>query len=203
MDLDGRSMFITGAGSGIGLATAASARARGARVAGTVRGAAQRRALARHAASEAIFDTDVTDAAAMDRAVADAIGLFGRLDAAVACAGVIELLASTETTDEVWAAQQRAVHAALGRDRRGRAVAGEGIQERDGDALRRGRGHRRYRFRNLALPVDGNRRREVTAAGQPADGARSGTRTRTPLRERDFESYEPTNTFISLNHSLC
>jgi NAD(P)-dependent dehydrogenase (short-subunit alcohol dehydrogenase family) len=104
MDLDGRSMFITGAGSGIGLATAAGARARGTRVAGTVRGGAQRRALARHAAPEAIFDLDVTDAAAVDRAVAGAIGLFGRLDAAVACAGVIELLASTETTDEVWAA---------------------------------------------------------------------------------------------------
>lgn len=101
-NVDGRCFFVTGAGSGIGLATVIAARALGARVAGTIHGEAQRAALAPHVEAEAIFDLDVTDAAALERAVAASIDLFGRLDGAVACAGVIVLVPSTETTDEVW-----------------------------------------------------------------------------------------------------
>ncbi len=102
MTLDGSCIFVTGAGSGIGLATAIAARAAGARVAGTIHGEKQRAALAQHLDQEAIFALDVTDAAAVEQAVAASIKLFGRLDGAVACAGVIELVPSTETTDDTW-----------------------------------------------------------------------------------------------------
>jgi len=97
-----RAVFITGAGSGIGLATAAAAASHGALVAGTVRGSAQRKALAAHADGQAIYDIDVADSAAVDQAVALAHDRFGRLDGAVACAGIIALRESTDTSDEDW-----------------------------------------------------------------------------------------------------
>jgi NAD(P)-dependent dehydrogenase (short-subunit alcohol dehydrogenase family) len=102
IDLDGTSLIITGAGSGIGLATAAAAKALGARVAGTVQGEAQRNTLAQHLDDAAIFDLDVRDSGAVDRAVQATIARFGGLDGAVGCAGIIELLATTETPDGVW-----------------------------------------------------------------------------------------------------
>ncbi len=102
IDLKGHALIISGAGSGIGLATVAGAKALGARVAGTVQGEAQRAALARHLDEAVIFDLDVRDSAAVDQAVRATIEAFGGLDGAVACAGIIELLASTETSDEVW-----------------------------------------------------------------------------------------------------
>lgn len=102
IDLKNYSLIITGAGSGIGLTTAALANSLGARVAGTVQGQAQHAALAKHLGDEAIFDLDVRDSSAIDQAVQSSIDLFGKLDGAVAGAGIIELLASTETTDDAW-----------------------------------------------------------------------------------------------------
>ncbi|MBT3535258.1 MAG: SDR family oxidoreductase, partial [Rhodospirillaceae bacterium] len=74
----------------------------GAKVAGTVRGDEQRRLLARHLDTDDIFDLDVTDAAALDGAMATTIGRFGGLDGALACAGIIALSTATETSDQVW-----------------------------------------------------------------------------------------------------
>lgn len=96
------SLIITGAGSGIGLTTAALASSLGAQVAGTVQGQAQHGALARYLDDEAIFDLDVRDSSAVDAAVQSSIDLFGKLDGAVAGAGIIELLASTQTSDDAW-----------------------------------------------------------------------------------------------------
>ncbi len=102
IDLSGYRLFITGAGSGIGLASAQGARALGARVAGTIRGDEQRQALAQFIGNEDIFDVDVTDSVALEQAMATSIARFGGLDGALACAGIIALSPSTETTDQVW-----------------------------------------------------------------------------------------------------
>ena len=102
IDLTGYRMFITGAGSGIGLASVRTARDLGARVAGTVRGDEQRRELGKHISGEDIFDLNVADSAALEQAMAGAVDRFGGLDGALACAGIIALSTSTDTTDRVW-----------------------------------------------------------------------------------------------------
>ena len=102
IDLAGYRLFVTGAGSGIGLASVQAACALGARAAATVRGAEQRDVLRRHLDDDDIFDLDVSDSGALDRAVARTSERFGGLDGALGCAGVIALCTSTETTDAVW-----------------------------------------------------------------------------------------------------
>ena len=102
IDLQGRGVFLTGAGSGIGLATASKASSLGARVAGTVQGVEQKAALADYVASDLVFDLDITDEAAVDQAVGQAISSFGKLDGAAACAGIYLASPSTDTSDEVW-----------------------------------------------------------------------------------------------------
>jgi len=103
IEFSGKRIFITGAGSGIGLATAALLHGEGAQVAGMVRGADQRAALDPFAAADLIFDLDVVDSAALDDALAQTVQTLGGLDGAVGCAGIIELLPGTETSDAVWA----------------------------------------------------------------------------------------------------
>ena len=102
IDLKDRSLFITGAGSGIGLATVKLASAMGARIAATVRGDEQRHALRDYLDGGAIHDLDVTDSAALEGAIAETIETFGGLDGALACAGILAVATSTETTDTVW-----------------------------------------------------------------------------------------------------
>ncbi len=102
IDLNGRGLFITGAGSGIGLATLRLASAMGARIAATVRGDAQRQALRDYLDDDDIHDLDVTDSAALEGAMDTAIERFGGLDGALACAGILAVATSTETTDAVW-----------------------------------------------------------------------------------------------------
>ena len=102
IDLKGRGLFITGAGSGIGLATLKLASAMGARIAATIRGDAQRQALRDYLDDDDIHDLDVTDSAALEGAMDTAIAQFGGLDGALACAGILAVATSTETTDAVW-----------------------------------------------------------------------------------------------------
>jgi NAD(P)-dependent dehydrogenase (short-subunit alcohol dehydrogenase family) len=100
--LDGRTIFVTGAGTGIGLASVVLAKSLGARVAGSVQGSEQRQALLQHIESNAIFDLDVRNAPKIEAALEKTKALFGEIDGVLASAGIIELLPSTETNDEVW-----------------------------------------------------------------------------------------------------
>lgn len=102
IDLTDYRLFVTGAGSGIGLASVKQAHAMGARIAGTVRGGEQRDILAHYLDDSYIYDLDVADSSALDGAVAATIERFGGLDGALACAGIIALFTATETTDAVW-----------------------------------------------------------------------------------------------------
>jgi NAD(P)-dependent dehydrogenase (short-subunit alcohol dehydrogenase family) len=85
-------MVITGASSGIGLATARMAAERGARVVAAAREESELQSLAdeiRSAGGQAIaVATDVADAAAVDRLAEAAIGGFGQIDTWVNNAGV-------------------------------------------------------------------------------------------------------------------
>ncbi|HWF24780.1 MAG TPA: SDR family NAD(P)-dependent oxidoreductase [Solirubrobacteraceae bacterium] len=71
-------IVITGAASGIGAATAASLRARGAQVVG----------LDINAGGEDVLACDVRDQESVDRAVAEAIERLGGLDVLINCAGI-------------------------------------------------------------------------------------------------------------------
>ena len=102
IDLKYRDLFITGAGSGIGLATVKLASAMGARIAATVRGDEQRNVLRGYLDASNIHDLDVTDSAALEGAMAKSIERFDGLDGALACAGILVVSTSTETTDAVW-----------------------------------------------------------------------------------------------------
>lgn len=102
IDLSGYCLFITGAGSGIGLETAKIASAMGARVAGTIKHKNQRDVLLEYLEDEQIFELDVINSAELDSAVGEAIHNFGKLDGALACAGIIKLLSTIETSDVIW-----------------------------------------------------------------------------------------------------
>jgi NAD(P)-dependent dehydrogenase (short-subunit alcohol dehydrogenase family) len=83
-------VLVTGAARGIGAATARLAAARGARVA--LAGLEPDRLAAVAAAiGAAWFECDVTDSAALDKAVAGTVDEFGRLDVVVANAGVANI----------------------------------------------------------------------------------------------------------------
>lgn len=97
-----RRLFITGMGSGIGLATARLAAAAGAQVSGTIELAAQKANLEGFVEPELCYQLDVTDEDALTRAVVGAANHLGGLDGAVACCGIIKLLTSTDTTNADW-----------------------------------------------------------------------------------------------------
>ena len=98
-----RRLFITGMGSGIGLATARLAVAEGARVSGTIQTAEQLANLEAVTSQDLCFQTDVTDETALNDAVANAAERLGGLDGIVACAGIIKLLTSVDTDSADWA----------------------------------------------------------------------------------------------------
>src|SRR6201981_3915943 len=88
-DVNGRTAFITGAARGIGKASAERLHAKGANVA--LVGLEPER-LEENAASlgerAAWFEADVTDFDALERAVAGTVARFGRIDVAIANAGL-------------------------------------------------------------------------------------------------------------------
>jgi NAD(P)-dependent dehydrogenase (short-subunit alcohol dehydrogenase family) len=88
-DVNGRTVFITGAARGIGAATAARLHAKGANVA--LVGLEPERLeenTARLGDRAACFEADVTDADALQRAVRATVERFGAIDVAIANAGI-------------------------------------------------------------------------------------------------------------------
>lgn len=98
-----RSLFITGAGTGIGLATAQLAHSLGAMISGTVFSDDQIKNLDGIIPTERCFKLDVTDAVALQTAVAKASTACGGIDGVLASAGIIKLLTSEDTNPDDWA----------------------------------------------------------------------------------------------------
>lgn len=102
MGLSERRAFVTGGGSGFGLAAALALLARGARVAvADVDRAGLERARARDPRL-ATIELDVTDAGAVREAVARARDELGGLDTVLACAGVIHVKPLDEVSEADW-----------------------------------------------------------------------------------------------------
>jgi NAD(P)-dependent dehydrogenase (short-subunit alcohol dehydrogenase family) len=88
-DVNGRTVFITGAARGIGAETARRLHAKGANVALVGREPARRGELAAELGDRAAhFEVDVTDYDALERAVRATIERFGAIDVGIANAGV-------------------------------------------------------------------------------------------------------------------
>ena len=103
--LDGKVAVISGAGSGIGRAAARIFTAEGARVAIAEIDPEKGRAAAAEAGGETLFvETDVTDAASVEAAMAAAVERFGALHVLFNCAGgsVIDDTHVTEVDLEIW-----------------------------------------------------------------------------------------------------
>lgn len=101
-ELDGRSILVTGAGSGIGLATARVLRAHGARVAAAIEHGKQSADVLREAPGAAILVQDLLDddgCAALPSRAADELG---GLDGLACCAGVYFKRSSDDTTLAEW-----------------------------------------------------------------------------------------------------
>jgi NAD(P)-dependent dehydrogenase (short-subunit alcohol dehydrogenase family) len=97
-------VLVVGGTSGIGLATARAFAKEGARVAvaarGTDGGARALRALAELGTEAAFFEADVKDEPSIERAIGATMARFGRIDAAVNCAGAGGDMMPLEQTDQ-------------------------------------------------------------------------------------------------------
>jgi NAD(P)-dependent dehydrogenase (short-subunit alcohol dehydrogenase family) len=106
MTFVGRTGLITGAGSGIGRATARLFAERGGAVVATDLSRAtaeETAALVRTAGGQAEADVcDVTRAADVDAALATARRAFGRLDVVANCAGILRVAPLEETSQKEW-----------------------------------------------------------------------------------------------------
>ena len=101
-DLSNKTVFITGIGSGIGLATAQVAIKLGARVYGTVFSEEQSEKITECISSECIYKVDVKNSDEIAFAVDDAAKCSGKLDGIVAVAGILSLQEFTKTDDAIW-----------------------------------------------------------------------------------------------------
>ncbi len=103
ISLVNRRLFITGMGSGIGLASARLAKSLGAHVSGTVFNKAQRDTVAPIVSADHCFELDVTDQNALHSAIRQAAEASQGLDGILSSAGMIKLLRSEETSPPDWA----------------------------------------------------------------------------------------------------
>lgn len=107
LGLEGHVVLVTGAGSGIGKATALTLAQEGARLALASRSAEPLQIAAKEAEAAGVevtaFPTDITDAAAVGELIARAMERFGRIDAAVNTVGVSERTGGIlEQDDDAW-----------------------------------------------------------------------------------------------------
>jgi len=102
MELSGRRILVTGAGSGIGLATARVLAREGARLACAIHDESQRPALAQSLPQAAVLVQDLRDRDATQLLPALAGAQLGGLDAVACCAGIFVQKGGVETTDDEW-----------------------------------------------------------------------------------------------------
>ena len=101
-ELAGRHVLVTGAGSGIGLATARVLLRRGARVAASVQNEAQAEAVAGQLAGASVLVQDLLDDAACAGLPQRAAAALGALDGLACCAGIFFKKGSDDTSLPEW-----------------------------------------------------------------------------------------------------
>ena len=101
-ELEGRRVLVTGAGSGIGLATAVALHAHGARVAAVLQHAGQVAALRAHLPQVPVFVQDLLDDEACAALPARAADALQGLDGLACCAGIFYKKGSDATTLDEW-----------------------------------------------------------------------------------------------------
>lgn len=102
LEMAGRHVLVTGAGSGIGLASAQVLLARGARVAGVVQNPAQADHLRAVLPQVAVLEQDLRDDAACAALPGRAAQAMGGLDGLACCAGIFYKKGSDDTTLQEW-----------------------------------------------------------------------------------------------------
>jgi galactitol 2-dehydrogenase len=121
-ELDGKRVFVTGSGAGIGKAIAALFAERGARVVVSDINADTAKQTADEIGAVGVANCDVTDEAQVQGAISEAVGLLGGLDVLVNNAGIEVssplLQQDTASFDKIWAVNVRgpfvAMKAAIG-----------------------------------------------------------------------------------------
>lgn len=101
-DLTGKVALVTGASSGIGLATAKALAGQGAQVVAAARRMDRLQTLAAEQANIAPFQMDVTKRDQVDAAVAFAVQTFGKLDILINNAGVLDYSPFLDMKEETW-----------------------------------------------------------------------------------------------------
>lgn len=101
-EMQDRCALVTGAGSGIGMATARCLLAQGARVAAVVQDAAQRDAARAQLPQAELLVQDLRDDAGCAALPARAAAVLGGLDALACCAGIFHKKGSDDTRLEEW-----------------------------------------------------------------------------------------------------